>query len=73
VKFGKKLNPKRETAGQATVQGLELGAIAIAIAIVILVPVVLDPARDYSLPKFEVLMGLCAPLLVAMKSLLSLI
>jgi type II secretory pathway pseudopilin PulG len=64
VKPGKKLNQKRETAGEATVQGLELGAIAIAIAIVVSVPVVLDPARGYPLLKFEVLMGLCAPLLV---------
>ena len=64
MKPGKRLNPKRETAGEATARGLELGAVAIAIAIVVSVPVVLDPAGSYSLPKFEVLMRLCVPLLV---------
>ncbi len=64
MKPSKKLNHERETTGKGTVRGLELGAIAIAIAIVVSVPVALDPARDYSLPKFEILLGLSAPLLV---------
>jgi O-antigen ligase/type II secretory pathway pseudopilin PulG len=65
VKSDKKFSHKRETSGEATVRGLELGAIAIAITLIVSVPVVLDPAGDYSLPKFEVLMGLSAALLVA--------
>ncbi len=53
-------------------QGLELGALVIVIAIVVLVPVVLDPSMiftetfyAYSTFKFKVLIGFSAMLLVA--------
>ena len=58
---------------EETAQGLEFGIIAVAAAIVVLVPVVLDPdvllyapGKAYDLPKFRVLMEFCAILLVAM-------
>ncbi len=54
-------------------QGLEIGALAIAVALVVLVPIVLepdvlmsDPAKAYYPLKFEVLIGFSMALLITM-------
>lgn len=73
MKLNKKQNSKtkRETTGEATARGFEFGAIAVATAIIVAIPVVLDlnmilsaPNAAYHSPKFEMLMGFSAVLLV---------
>ena len=74
MKSGKKPKPRikiARSASETTAQGLELGTVAIAITIVVLVPVVLDtdallyaPHEAYAPLKFEVFMGFSAALLV---------
>ena len=78
VKPVSKLKTKMKILSEETAQGLELGIIAVAATIVVLVPVVLDPdvllyapGKAYDLPKFRVLMEFCAILLVAMLGLLA--
>ena len=79
MKLRKKPNFERGIVGGATAQGLEIGALAIAMAIVVLVPVVLDPSTlltdsfyAYFTPKFKVLMGFSAMLLVAVLGIVAL-
>ncbi|MDQ4000506.1 MAG: O-antigen ligase family protein [Actinomycetota bacterium] len=74
MKPGKKPKPKikiARIASKTTAQGIELGTVAIAVAIVVLVPVVLDanvllfdPPEAYDPHKFKVFMGCSAALLV---------
>ncbi|MDQ4083662.1 MAG: hypothetical protein M3117_04610, partial [Actinomycetota bacterium] len=75
MKSGKKPKPKvkiARIASETTAQGIELGTVAIAVAIVVLVPVALDTSvllyasqEAYEPHKFEVFMGCSAALLVA--------
>ncbi|MBD0356110.1 MAG: O-antigen ligase family protein, partial [Rubrobacter sp.] len=74
MKSGKKPKPKikiARIASETTAQGIELGTVAIAVAIVVLVPVVVDTnvllyasQEAYDLHKFKVFMGCSAALLV---------
>lgn len=65
-------NPNGGTVGETTTRGLEFGVVAVVIAIVVLIPIVLDPImviyspeQGYFPAKFRVLMGFSAVLLVA--------
>ena len=74
MKPGKKPKPKikiARIASETTAQGIELGTVAIAVAIVVLVPVVVDTnvllydtQEAYDPHKFRVFMGCSAALLV---------
>src|SRR5829696_9074159 len=75
MKSGKKLKPKikiARIASETTAQGIELGTVAIAVAIVVLVPVVVDTnvllyasQAAYDPHKFKVFMWFSVALLVA--------
>lgn len=75
----KKSKPQKATSSEATVLGLELGVVAVAISIIVLLPVVLDliaigsdSERAYSPPRFQVLIGFSAVLLGAVLGLVAL-
>src|SRR5829696_1334211 len=75
MKSGKKPKPKikiARIASETAAQGIELGTVAIAVAIVVLVPVVVDTnvllyasQAAYDPPKFKVFMWFSVALLVA--------
>lgn len=64
MESGKPTKTKKEGTGEAVAWGLEFGAVAVAIAIIVAIPVVLNletlvfnPNESYNPSKFRVLCG----------------